>query len=172
MRLLNRPFGISSVRTGQERGTRLSVWHKNRPRLAAVLIATVVCGAAGCRRSGPELAPVTGVVTLDGKPVAGKQVSFSPKNFTPNTQSGRSSTGLTDEEGRYELFYTAQRKGALITTHTVTINTPEWANPPSPENIPERYRIDTILEAEVKDENNVIDFELTSDEAPESTAAR
>lgn len=135
-------------------------------------MACLLCCAAGCGRSGPEIAPVTGVVTLDGKPVAGKQVSFSPKDFTPNTQSGRSSTGITDEEGRYELYYTAQKKGALITKHEVTINTPEWAYPPSPENIPKKYRIETILTAEVKDARNVIDFELTSDEASESAPAR
>jgi hypothetical protein len=126
-------------------------------------MAGLFCFAVGCGGSGPELAPVTGVVTLDGKPVEGKQVSFTPKTFTPDTESGRSSVGFTDKDGRYELYYTAQKKGALITEHIVTIATPEGIYPPVPENIPSKYRIDTELTAVVEDTNNVIDFPLESD---------
>ena len=145
------------------------VWNSRFGRLnslirpcAAPVMAGLLCFAVGCGGSGPELAPVTGVVTLDGKPVEGKLVSFTPMTFTPNTESGRSSVGFTDKDGRYELYYTAQKKGALITEHSVTIATPEGVYPPVPENIPRKYRIDTELTAVVEDTDNVIDFPLES----------
>jgi hypothetical protein len=142
------------------------IWNSRAGRLSSrarhVAAACALCCVFGCGGSGPELAPVTGVVTLDGKPVEGKQVSFTPKTFTPDTESGRSSVGFTDKDGRYELYYTAQKKGALITEHIVTIATPEGIYPPVAENIPSKYRIDTELTAVVEDTDNVINFPLES----------
>ena len=75
-----------------------------------------VIGLCGCGGSDhPEVGHVTGVVTVDGKPLNNAIV-----NFTPQT-AGRASTGLTDEEGRYELLYTADVSGAVIGAHNVTL---------------------------------------------------
>jgi hypothetical protein len=60
------------------------------------------------------------------------------------------------------MYYTAQKKGALITRHIVTIATPEDQYNPSPENVPAKYRINTELSAVVEDTDNVIDFALKS----------
>lgn len=146
------------------------VWKSNCERLgrpasacSLMLLAWMASSVVGCGQSGPEIVPVHGVVTLDGVPVAGKYVSFTPETFEPDTQSGRSSVGITEEDGSYELFYTAGKEGALIGTHIVTIATPPDAEPPQPEIIPEKYRVDTELRAEVEDKNNAIDFKLTSD---------
>ncbi len=67
---------------------------------------------AGCR-SGIELLPVSGVVTLDGKPVEQATVLFKP-------ETGPVAYGQTDSAGRFELS-TAGRKGAVPGKHKVSI---------------------------------------------------
>lgn len=67
----------------------------------------------GCGSSGPELAPVTGVVTSEGKPLAGVMVEFFP-------EEGVTSTGLTDSEGRYSLKYNDE-EGAVVGNHKVQL---------------------------------------------------
>jgi hypothetical protein len=121
---------------------------------AVLLVANV-----GCDRPSdqPPLAPVRGVVTMDGNPLAGKNVVFSP-------QGGRASMGKTNENGEYELMYTNRWEGAIIGPHDVTILTPgpEVEGMPYQENVPFKYNVNTILKAEVEDKANVIDFELES----------
>ena len=63
----------------------------------ALLTLMVVCGCGG----GIQTEPVTGVVTMDGKPLPGVRVIFSP------AEGGRAnSVGTTDTEGAYSLVYT------------------------------------------------------------------
>lgn len=78
--------------------------------LGAMVLASAV--AAGCR-SGIELLPVSGVVTLDGKPVEQATVLFKP-------ETGPVAYGQTDAAGRFELS-TAGRKGAVPGKHLVSI---------------------------------------------------
>lgn len=49
----------------------------------------------GCGQSGPKVVRVSGLVTLDGKPLDGAYVHFVSDEFQ--------TTGLTDEEGHYEV---------------------------------------------------------------------
>jgi len=88
--------------------------------LFGVLGAILVLGSSGvlsgCGGSGrPETIPVSGTVTLDGKPVAGASVMFSPE------PSGRPATGVTDEQGRFTLKTFEAGDGALVGKHTVTV---------------------------------------------------
>lgn len=53
----------------------------------------------GCGPAGPKVNPVTGKVTLDGTPISGATVNFSPVDAT----SGSPATGKTDENGVYTL---------------------------------------------------------------------
>ena len=53
-----------------------------------------------CRPSAPGLVPATGIVTLDGTPVAHAVVVFLPLNETGNHRGGQ---GETDESGRFTL---------------------------------------------------------------------
>jgi hypothetical protein len=127
--------------------------------LPAVLAAVLLVVSSGCDRPSdqPPLAPVSGVVTMDGKPLAGKNVVFSPKE-------GRASMGRTNENGEYKLMYTNRWEGAIIGPHDVTILTPgpEVEGMPYQENVPFKYNVNTILKAEVEDTDNVIDFKLES----------
>ena len=65
----------------------------------------------GCGNS--DLARVTGVVTMDGKPVEGVSLEFTP------VAGGRPSVALSDEYGKYEANYTHNERGAQIGQHKV-----------------------------------------------------
>jgi hypothetical protein len=123
------------------------------------LLAAVVCALVGCDQGDlPDLAPVYGVVTLDGKPLANKQIIFAPAK-------GRPSLGATDEDGAYELSYTAQIKGAIIGQHVVTITTPlpeDGSLKDYKETVPAKYNVKTELKADVTSGRNKLNFDLKS----------
>jgi hypothetical protein len=120
--------------------------------------------AAGCGQSGPEVAPVSGRVTLDGQPIFEAEVLFQPDDRKSP------SYGFTDRDGRYELGYKRGVKGALIGWHTVSIQMDTEIVGPNgkltrrPQAIPRRYYEQSELRREVKaGEDNVIDFALASE---------
>jgi len=124
----------------------------------------LVLAVTGCGTSGPELAPVSGRVTLDGQPVYEAEVLFQPDNMKSP------SYGFTDKEGRYELGYKRGVSGARVGWHTVSIEMDKEILGPNgklmkrPQLIPRRYYMQSELRREVKaDEENEINFELTSD---------
>jgi hypothetical protein len=85
-------------------------------RTRYVLVAILL--AAGCGRS--DVAPVSGTVTLNGKPLAHATVVFQPEDEGPNPGPG--STGTTDENGRYQLrLMTTNATGARVGKHRVSI---------------------------------------------------
>ncbi len=121
---------------------------------SAILAACLVAG--GCSKSGdrPDLGEVTGVVTLDGEPLANASISFTEPGF-------RSSVGKTDSEGRYELIYIRDIKGAAVGTHTVRIKC--FAEPGQHvKQVPRKYNDESELTQEVKPGQNVINFNLKS----------
>jgi hypothetical protein len=64
------------------------------------LVLGLALAGTGCNRyDGPPLYPVTGTVTLDGKPLPGAGVMFVPRGET----RGNASLGLTDVNGKYTL---------------------------------------------------------------------
>lgn len=70
------------------------------PRLIVCCLAVLVI--AGCSKSvGPETVAVTGTVTLDGTPVEGAVVVFTPA--TQTTSSQQAAQGETDSVGKYEI---------------------------------------------------------------------
>lgn len=124
----------------------------------------------GCRSDGPELAEVTGIVTVDGKPVPGAILTFVP------TSGGSPSYGGTDKDGKYRLMYTDTKYGAMIGDHEVEIAT----NKPSASEIaemkaggqevnenfvaiPKQYRKKGVLTAKIERKKNLVDFELNTD---------
>ena len=98
---------------------------------------------------------------MDDKPLPRALVMFAP-------ESGRTSTGVTDDEGKYTLMYLFDTPGAKIGKHKVSIVTyyeddasPEALN--TKEKIPARYNAKSELTAEVKPgEDNTKNFSLTS----------
>ncbi len=122
---------------------------------------------AGCSRSsGPELATVTGVVTLAGKPLPGAKVVFQPRSSEVRVPS----TGTTDESGHFELTFNREHKGAVTGTHVVRITTRAVVSDESgkesevPEVVPDKYNNNSELEFQVK--NGVNEFEIPLEAAP------
>ena len=84
------------------------------------LCAALVAVAAGC--GGEKLAPVSGVVTLDGAPLADASVTFQPV-AQGGIDAGSGSYAKTDAEGRYTLrTVTGDRRGAVVGKHVVRIS--------------------------------------------------
>ncbi len=72
---------------------------------------------AGCEAASiGGLVPVTGKVTLDGKPLAGAQVVF-----VPNGTKGRAASAACDAEGNYALI-TNTDKGVMPGSYKVQVN--------------------------------------------------
>lgn len=138
--------------------------------LRMVTVAAALSIATGCGSSdGVKLAPVTGIVELDGKPVASAKVEFNPVELPGQTKKGQPVIGgsfaITDEEGNYELHFGTGRPGAVLGEHTVKITTMN-VNPDAPdsrrERIPRQYNVVTRLNETVTEGDNVVDFSLTS----------
>ncbi len=73
-------------------------------QLQRVLILSLLClFTVGC--GGPNLAPVSGTVTLDGKPVDGIRVTFEPivGESDVTDEEYYTSFGITDDRGHYEM---------------------------------------------------------------------
>jgi hypothetical protein len=72
----------------------------------------------------PDLTEVTGVVRMEGSPMAGVRVMFAPiKGPDGGEIVAGSSTGVTDAEGRYELMYDPENYGATPGLHQVELMT-------------------------------------------------
>ncbi|HID21246.1 MAG TPA: hypothetical protein EYP14_02450 [Planctomycetaceae bacterium] len=143
---------------------------KSRQRVLVCCIAAVVFGLWGCTQvaDGPKTVPVSGVVTMDGKPLANAMVRFIPES------GGRPSIGITDQQGRYELDYTETQKGAVLGKHRVEISTfgvgaqedEEYggaAPGATKETVPAKYNVNSELTATVEDKVNEVNFDLSSE---------
>jgi hypothetical protein len=131
-----------------------------------LLVPVLLLGCGGGASDTPPLGKVSGLVTLDGQPLAGAIVVFQPPD-------GRSSEGLSDESGNYTLRYDNTNYGAKVGPHVVSITTRTdgYAKPPvdgkegewvkgQPETVPAKYLKPGALTAEVKVGSNTINFEL------------
>ena len=86
-------------------------------KVTAAVFAIAITTLAGCGDS--SIAPVSGKVTLDGAPVAGIRLVFSPV-LTEGTDAGPWSSGLTNEAGEYSLETRHKDAGAVVGQHTVS----------------------------------------------------
>ena len=129
-------------------------------------ILLLVCvSIVGCGDKGPPLGSVSGTVTLDGEPVEGAFVDFSPLFEGGLELRAAEKTG---SDGYFEMQYDLERNGVPLGKYQVQISTQDWekqedgSNKVIPEKIPKHYvGIDSILEYEVVDGENVANFELT-----------
>lgn len=120
-------------------------------RAACGLLLLSVCGCGTGDR--PELGEVTGTVTLDGQPLIGVIVMFTP-------DEGRPATGQTDAFGKYELVYRYGVNGAKIGPNTVSLVWPTGETGPA---IPKEYGAESKVKVEVEPGDNVFDYDLKSD---------
>ncbi len=123
---------------------------KHRLGIALLCLAALV----GCADDRPGLASVSGLVTLDEKPLPNAVVIFLP------TDGGRGSRGRTDDKGRYTLRYLRDIEGAIPGSHRVRIVTASEDSPV--ERLPAKYNAATTLKVEVAAGSNTFDFPLES----------
>ena len=79
------------------------------------LIATLGCGGGV---SNPKVVPVSGTVTIKGKPTAGVDVNFFRE------KASRAASGRTDAEGKYRLTMFEANDGAIPGKNLVTLTIP------------------------------------------------
>jgi len=108
----------------------------------------------GCSRSGPDLAPVSGRVTLNGKPVENIKVMFHPDG------EKSPSLGRTDKDGAYLLRYKRGVEGGSVGWNVVRLQTVTEVTH-GPQLVPQKYISGSDLRREVKAGNNTFDFELS-----------
>lgn len=112
--------------------------HTTRRR-AAVLLALALLLAAGCS-SGPQFATVRGVLKVNGKPAAKVALMFNPD--AAKGSQGPSSTGETDDEGRFTLTYSTKDKsgnGAVVGWHKVVLSDLKLAESETGRGVPIRF---------------------------------
>ncbi len=67
---------------------------------------TAIALVAGCGRSdGLKRAPLVGLLTIQGAPLAGASVEFTPVGETP----GQGAIGISDSQGKFEVI--SSRRG-------------------------------------------------------------
>jgi len=135
------------------------------PPLAILLLPLL---ALGCHQGPdlPPLAPVTGSVTLDGKPLPRGSVQFVPD--TGRGTEGPTATAEIQPDGTYTLT-TAGQNGAMIGWHRARVVSKQEpkdetdTDPPSLIPIKYSHPQRSGLSYEVQDiETNVIDIELST----------
>jgi hypothetical protein len=115
-------------------------------RLGLWSATVLLVGVIGC--SGSKFVPVSGVVSLDGKPYGKAAVSFQPVGTAENPNPGRGSSAYTDESGRFVLI-SDEHDGAVVGKHLVRITTrsKELVGEPgvgSPDGAPVDRRVEPI----------------------------
>ncbi len=89
---------------------------------AFVVSASLFVGCGGGVSDAPDLASVSGKVTVDGKPTGGLTVEFHPDSHVGT--SGPISTGLTAADGTFTLATSTGREGAVVGSHKVLVKCP------------------------------------------------
>src|SRR5439155_4989622 len=94
----------------------------NRPaKLALSILVTVRIVLTGCSNSSrPSTYPVTGTVTLQGKPVAGAAITF-----VPTGSEGEAASAITDPDGKYALTTWQAGDGARPGEYRVKVSKQE-----------------------------------------------
>ncbi|MEX2141130.1 MAG: hypothetical protein WD894_17825 [Pirellulales bacterium] len=136
--------------------------------------SVIISSAIGCGQDPHRLAPVSGAVTLDSKPLAGALVSYLPV-AKPGTMPAVTSRGITDDQGNYTLTTSDDRPGAVVGRHIVRIKTSRAPGDGStevlegqtvtqaPERVPAKYNLRTELSFDVPEEGaDQANFQLQS----------
>ena len=105
--------------------------------VAAVIVAVfgiwwVMNNMIGTRIRLPPLGYVSGTVTMGGKPAVGVKVYFCPldrsiEGAKEKKEHARDSVGVTDAEGHFDMYYTAEAEGVKVGACRVTIESSDPA---------------------------------------------
>ncbi|RCS54093.1 hypothetical protein DTL42_02775 [Bremerella cremea] len=123
----------------------------------SLAFATVFICLTGC--SGETMVPVTGVVTLDGKPVSGLEVNFEP---TGDVADRATATGYTQEDGSFSLVYPGYKQGAPVGEYIVRIAGAESLDDGTKVRVPAKYNTESELKETVTSSDKEFTFDLES----------
>ena len=123
-----------------------------RTRSFSLLVLVLVLGC-----SDTQHGTVSGVVTLDGQPLAHAHVSFQPTGAELNPGPG--SVGRTNDKGEYTLEIVGGGQGAVLGWHKVSIRTGGDGDAKA---VSAKYNTKSELKCEVKSGHNTANFDLTS----------
>ena len=142
-------------------------------RLIVGLAFAISCGCS--ESSKPyKTAPVSGVIKLDGQPLAAARVTFMPLPDGQSTrQSGPEAAGETDAAGRYSMTTVFGDSGASIGKNRVMVSTrkteldptnPDRSKEVAKERVPGKYFTDQapLIFEVLPDGSKSADFELTT----------
>ena len=87
---------------------------------ARLLLGFALVLGLGC--GSGKFAPVSGTVTMNGQPLAGALVIFSPIAKEGSIDAGPGSSGKTNDKGEYTLTSDTGRTGALVGKHRVSVS--------------------------------------------------
>jgi hypothetical protein len=164
-----RPFGAGGEHEGDEGEEGFSLKEKagyfarfGIPAAIGLLIAVGYFAwyMRGWQRGDlPQLAPVTGVVKLDGAPLAKAEIQFIPQQIDPNKPNLRisSSGAITNDNGEFSLIYTSFAEGAVLGKHRVQIL---CYSKEGQQVVPVRYNTRSELIKEVVAGSNKFEFDL------------
>ena len=119
-----------------------------------ILFACALLLVFGCKDPKAKFAPVSGKVTLDGKPLVNAMVSFQPIAKMGEINAGVGSSGKTNENGEFTLMAASGEKGAVVGKHRVVITLvqeqagtgderPPRGGWPQKETVPSKYNTDS-----------------------------
>jgi hypothetical protein len=133
-------------------------------RLLPLFVALILF-VAGCSSEPYKIAPVSGVVTVDGKPVPKAAVMFQPIATEGHLNPGPGSFGITDSEGRYTLELVGKKtRGVVVGKHKVRIE--NYNEPGDPTDDRPRPRVKAAIpippKYNVLDPKLQIEFEVPS----------
>lgn len=143
-----------------------------RSRLICISLLLVLAGCGAKAKDEPDLAAVSGKVTLDGTPVQSGNIAFLPDESKGT--KGPASTAIINDKGEYTLMSSGGRSGAIVGHHKVALECPQagsssdgnsGGSPAVKCNIPAKYRVAETsgLTANVTaGKPNTIDFDLKS----------
>ncbi|MEQ8211383.1 MAG: carboxypeptidase-like regulatory domain-containing protein [Lacipirellulaceae bacterium] len=127
-----------------------------RQNIFLLLFILAGLSSSGCNEH-PELVPVSGTVTIDGKPVPIGQVKIS-------TPGHRAAVGSIDKNGKFALTSYKLNDGAPIGTHRVTVTAVEQLTETSNRwHAPIEYanQVATDLEVTIDGPTDSLNIELT-----------
>src|SRR5438874_9903900 len=122
---------------------------------ARLVLGVAVVLALGC--ASKKYVPVSGKVTVNGKPLAKAEVSFQPIAAEGSVDAGIGSNGITNEQGQFTLKAATGQDGAVVGKHRVRISllnpitdSDVRVRPGRMDNqVPARYNADTKCTVEV-----------------------
>lgn len=134
-------------------------------RFNSVFCVILILALTGCGGGGepiPELAQVTGIVTMNGTPLSNAKIIFEPQQASDKARR-RASSATTKSDGSYTLEYNSDASGATPGSHKVLIlKMPDNPDDAGMQLVPAKYNDKTELTAEVKTGENSFNFDLKS----------